>query len=100
LYIPSGVVPVFASNYSLDRNFSAWTAINPLLDFTKINGFQMNIDNPINNPGPVPPRTYFYNMDTAVDYIQAINTVPEPSTFILLGAGLIGAVVVRRRAKK
>jgi hypothetical protein len=29
-----------------------------------------------------------------------VPTVPEPSTFVLLGAGLIGAVAMRRRAKK
>jgi hypothetical protein len=29
-----------------------------------------------------------------------VPTVPEPSTFVLLGAGLIGAVAMRRRARK
>ena len=30
----------------------------------------------------------------------SVPSVPEPSTFVLLGAGLIGAVAMRRRAKK
>jgi hypothetical protein len=46
-------------------------------------------------------------INTMIDGLVQINggsvtvpSVPEPSTFVLLGAGLIGAVAMRRRAKK
>ena len=39
------------------------------------------------------------NEDFAFDYIRA-TSVPEPSTLVLIGAGLIGAVIMKRRAKK
>ena len=40
------------------------------------------------------------NEDLRIDFISNGSTVPEPSTFVLLGAGLIGAAIMRRRTKK
>ena len=45
-----------------------------------------------------PYDTWFFNMDN-LNYTSAA-AVPEPSTFILFGAGLAGAALLRRRNRK
>ena len=40
-----------------------------------------------------------YSLDN-LDYGNTISSIPEPSTFILLGAGLGGLILLRRRATK
>jgi hypothetical protein len=37
---------------------------------------------------------------TVADASQVQSTVPEPATFALMGAGLLGVVVVRRRCRR
>jgi len=79
------------SPYLLSLPMSLW----PNVDFSDITKFQMNI-NSYN-----PPGITVLGLDITLDYVGANTShVPEPSTFILLGAGLVGALVVRRRAKK
>lgn len=60
---------------------SAWGTV----DFTQLRGGYLDIQG-------VDAR------DIQIDFIS--NSVPEPSTFILLGVGVIGAVAMRRRARK
>lgn len=85
------------SPYLLSLPMSLWfdQATQQYVDFSDITKFQMNV-NSYN-----PPGTTVLGLDITLDYVGANTShVPEPSTFILLGAGLVGALVVRRRAKK
>ncbi len=81
--VNSGVIPVFATNFVLNLSMSDWAGI----DFKHINGFQMLVDGAA-------------GMDTRINAVGATSTVPEPGTFVLLGAGLVGAVFMKRRSKK
>jgi hypothetical protein len=52
-------------------------------------------------PGPFGPRAIGFNVFTGnvIDEIRVstLSTVPEPGTFLLLGAGLLGIALLRRR---
>ena len=78
----SFTLPANSANIAINLSYAMWTGV----DFSQIRGGGL-----------------FYqgvaNEDFAIDYIAG-RSVPEPSTFVLLGAGLIGAVVMRRRTRK
>lgn len=47
------------------------------------------------------PVSFYLDEDYSMDFQLTNNTIPEPSTFLLLGGGLAGlALVVRRRKKE
>jgi hypothetical protein len=75
-------LPGFPSPFPTDViiPFSAWSGVN----FTQIRGGSMAIN-------------MLANEDLRIDFIAADGSVPEPSTFLLLGAGLGGLALLRRR---
>jgi hypothetical protein len=80
-------LPDYSNTYPLNLSipFASWTGV----DFSQIKGAGMFLD-------------LLSSEDLRIDYISANSAapVPEPSTFLLLGAGIAGIGLMRRRSKK
>jgi hypothetical protein len=50
--------------------------------------------------GPIDYGAAVATADTALDYVGDVTVSPEPSAFVLLGSGLLGILVWRRRASR
>jgi hypothetical protein len=64
--------------------------------FYYASGWSNPIDRVVFTPNP---GGKFFIMDN-FDYTATSSSVPEPSTFLLFGAGLGGLAFLRRKAKK
>lgn len=76
----------FSYPYDLLIPFTEWASV----DFTKITGAGMSID-------------LLTSEDLRIDFVgsaAAPAPVPEPATFLLLGGGILGVALMKRRSKK
>jgi hypothetical protein len=81
-------LPDYTNTYPLNVSipFTAWSGV----DFSQIKGAGMFLD-------------LLASQDLRIDYISTGSDaapVPEPSTFLLLGAGIAGIGIMRRRSTK
>jgi hypothetical protein len=84
-YLNGNLVSTYIANLTVDSNMVYYAS-----------GWSNPIDRVVFTPNP---GGKFFLMDN-FDYTATSSSVPEPSTFLLFGAGIIGLAFLRRKARK
>ncbi|MEO8630179.1 MAG: PEP-CTERM sorting domain-containing protein [Betaproteobacteria bacterium] len=98
LFYPGGSPPT-ASDYTVHGGFLDIYGLMFSIGGGRVVNFWSNGDFSPNGTGPIDYGVAVATHDTALNYVGGgVSAIPEPSALVLLGSGMLGMLVWRRRA--